>query len=207
MAQASTKNEPKFARQNKNFWSHYDAAHAWMKFHRLAVEAAYGEAQLAYSKASSRARDEKEVPETCEASCSDEQNLLRDVDKEPEEGETEMSPAMAEFFRQTIEHRRQRDAKRIEEMKAEAAGSSHWAMDRADEYIPADKIGIYGISQRTVATPNVASEHKKKKAEMQRLYGPEAEKIAAMETSLDMRFEQYFDRYNPQLWPIIPLKF
>lgn len=52
----------------------------------------------------------------------------------------------------------------------------------------------------------MANEFEMREKEMIELYDKENEKIAAMETSLDIRFEQYFDKYKPQLWPSIPLR-
>uniref|UniRef100_A0A0N5AHG6 ABC2_membrane_7 domain-containing protein n=1 Tax=Syphacia muris TaxID=451379 RepID=A0A0N5AHG6_9BILA len=109
-----------------------------------------------------------------QGSCCEQADVCSELDYASHDEDVEMDADMMEFFRQTLEHRRQ--------------------------------IGIYGIHQPSVVMPNVAEEFESRKKVMAGLYGSNADKVTAMETFLDMRFEQYLDKYKPQLWPSIPLR-
>jgi len=45
----------------------------------------------------------------------------------------------------------------------------------------------------------------KRKEEMALLYGPLAPKIQGMETAMHLSFDRKCDKYQPKLWPNIPL--
>ncbi|VDN02106.1 unnamed protein product [Thelazia callipaeda] len=113
-----------------------------------------------------------------------------------------MSEEMASFFRKTIEHRKQRDADRNMETRKR---NGDW-LD-TEEYVMADKIGIYGYGWRSLNQPDGPAEKQKKLHTMRKLYGSNAEKISAMEAHLDLRFEQNYSQSGALLWPNIPLKF
>ncbi|KAK6028853.1 guanylate-kinase-associated protein [Ostertagia ostertagi] len=122
----------------------------------------------------------------------------------------EMSDEMVAFFKKTIEHRKTRDAERTEKeqrlAKERGEGTAHWIHLDDDEYVLADKIGVYGVEKRTFAVPDEETRTKERRDNARKLYGSKAEQILAMETLMDMRFEQEYARKRPPLWPNIPLK-
>lgn len=67
-------------------------------------------------------------------------------------------------------------------------------------------VGVYGVEKRSFQLPDGPAERRMKLNEMKELYGSEAEKILAMETHLDLRFEQNYLQPGAHLWPNIPLK-
>ncbi|PIO67107.1 hypothetical protein TELCIR_11156 [Teladorsagia circumcincta] len=123
----------------------------------------------------------------------------------------EMSDEMVAFFKKTIEHRKTRDAERTEKeqrlAKERGEGTTHWIHLDDDEYVLADKIGVYGVEKRSFAVPDEGARTKERRDNARKLYGSKAEQILAMETLMDMRFEQEYARKRPPLWPNIPLKF
>ncbi|KAK6039684.1 hypothetical protein COOONC_22810 [Cooperia oncophora] len=122
----------------------------------------------------------------------------------------EMSDEMVAFFKKTIEHRKTRDAERIEKeqraAKERGESTAHWIKLDEDEYVLAHKVGVYGIEKRTFAVPDEETRTKARRENARKLYGSKAEQILAMETLMDMRFEQEYARKRPPLWPNIPLK-
>ncbi|KJH45804.1 hypothetical protein DICVIV_08158 [Dictyocaulus viviparus] len=94
----------------------------------------------------------------------------------------------------------------------------HWIELPLDEYISADKsslfylltfflIGVYGVQKRTFSLPDEEEQTRSRRMNARNLYGSSAERILAMETLIDMRFEQEYAKKRPPLWPNIPLKF
>ncbi|KIH54891.1 hypothetical protein ANCDUO_14959 [Ancylostoma duodenale] len=67
-------------------------------------------------------------------------------------------------------------------------------------------VGVYGIEKRTFAAPDEASKIQSRRENARKMYGSAAERILAMETLVDMRFEQEYAKKRPPLWPNIPLK-
>ncbi|KAL6728035.1 hypothetical protein Aduo_009847 [Ancylostoma duodenale] len=122
----------------------------------------------------------------------------------------EMSEEMVAFFRKTIEHRKSRAAEKAEKQRLEAeqrgTEEEHWIRLNDDDYVLADKIGVYGIEKRTFAAPDEASKIQSRRENARKMYGSAAERILAMETLVDMRFEQEYAKKRPPLWPNIPLK-
>lgn len=210
---------------NANFWAHYNAAQAWLRFHHVAAQKAYEKTKRLYSgisvqsttprygqnhqkkkNISKRRFTEGELSADAEqARCSTIYNHNDNMVINSTEEDLEMDAEMVAFFKETLEHRKKRDAKRLKEGGKD--DSVYWAEKEIDEYVLADEIGVHGITRPSTRTPNVAAEFEKKKKEMRELYGEDAEKIAAMETALDMHFEQYLSNHEPPLWPSIPLKF
>lgn len=68
-------------------------------------------------------------------------------------------------------------------------------------------VGVFGVQKQTTETPNAKKELEERRARHRQLYGADAEKVAAMETSVDFRFNEHFDKHKPHLWPNIPLRF
>ncbi|KAK6741432.1 hypothetical protein RB195_009345 [Necator americanus] len=122
----------------------------------------------------------------------------------------EMSEEMVAFFRKTIEHRKSRAAEKAEKERIEAEQrgqeDEHWIRLNDDDYVMADKIGVYGIERRTFATPDEAAKTQLRRENARKMYGEASERILAMETLVDMRFEQEYAKKRPPLWPNIPLK-
>lgn len=131
--------------------------------------------------------------------------------EESEAMETEdLSEEMVAFFKKTIEHRKQREADRVEKeqriRKERGEDASHWIELDDDEYILADKIGVFGVARRTFVAPDEEAKTKLRRENARQMYGASAERILAMETLIDMRFEQEYARKRPPLWPNIPLR-
>ncbi|KHJ77471.1 hypothetical protein OESDEN_22909 [Oesophagostomum dentatum] len=122
----------------------------------------------------------------------------------------EMSEEMVAFFKKTIEHRKSRAAEKAERQRIEAEQrgqeEGHWIKLDDDEYVMADKIGVYGVERRTFAAPDEAAKIQQRRENARKMYGSAAERILAMETLVDMRFEQEYAKKRPPLWPNIPLK-
>uniref|UniRef100_F1LF75 Gem-associated protein 8 n=1 Tax=Ascaris suum TaxID=6253 RepID=F1LF75_ASCSU len=199
-------NGPRFA----NFWARYEAAAAWIDIHRQAVCASHA---ATFGIREDDAFNENEENEACtsigevifRASDSDEWDLCTEEEDQSmdEEEEVEIDEEMAAFLRQTAEHRKQRDAERLKENNKRG---DYWMEINGEDYILADKIGVEGASHRTTATPNVAAEEQAKHELREKFYGKDANKIAAMEAALQIRYEQYVANTDAQMWPIIPLK-
>jgi hypothetical protein len=46
----------------------------------------------------------------------------------------------------------------------------------------------------------------KREDELKILYGKQAKTIHLAETRIQMKFDKYYDRYQPKYWPSFPLK-
>ncbi|VDO88259.1 unnamed protein product [Heligmosomoides polygyrus] len=99
-----------------------------------------------------------------------------------------MSEEMVAFFKKTIEHRKQRES---------VSRSSH---------IKSFSVGVFGVARRTFVAPDEEAKTKLRRENARQMYGASAERILAMETLIDMRFEQEYARKRPPLWPNIPLR-
>ncbi|VDM66153.1 unnamed protein product [Strongylus vulgaris] len=73
--------------------------------------------------------------------------------------------------------------------------------------MPCFAVGVYGVEKRTFAAPDEAAKTQLRRENAKKMYGSAAERILAMETLVDMRFEQEYAKKRPPLWPNIPLKF
>lgn len=67
-------------------------------------------------------------------------------------------------------------------------------------------VGVFNTKQ-TFDTPDLHREQEEHRKQMHQKYGDDYEKIMAMEASLQIRFQQHYDKYSPALWPTIPLRF
>uniref|UniRef100_A0A7I4Y8J3 Nkap_C domain-containing protein n=1 Tax=Haemonchus contortus TaxID=6289 RepID=A0A7I4Y8J3_HAECO len=205
-----------------SFWAHYRAVEKWRADHarmasvscRIACEKTKhprrkpGSRHADHSSNSNRERAKKS---SNKEKVKEEKNVTSAAHAELASMEVEeMSDEMVAFFKKTIEHRRIRDAERNEKEQRAARergeDTSHWIHLDDDEYVLADKIGVYGVEKRTFAAPDEEARTKSRRENARRLYGSKAEQILAMETLMDMRFEQEYARKRPPLWPNIPLK-
>lgn len=179
-------------RHLKSFWNYHRAALRWFNAHQAAREyAVNGSSDMININKTARTSNNDSLSDERQGSSSG--DMGEDID---------MSSEMAAFFRQTIEHRKQRDADRSKEAKRYKEDSCI----TEDHYVMADKIGVYGNEKRSFQLPNGPAERLKKFDKMKELYGNDAEKILAMEAHLDLRFEQNYSQPGAHLWPNIPLK-
>ncbi|VDK84948.1 unnamed protein product [Onchocerca ochengi] len=195
----------------KSFWSYHQAALRWLKAHRAAREyAVNSSSEMISSPIDMKTNFNKRhvakknrLPNTTRTTSNE---SLPDARQESSSRDTDedigMSSEMAAFFRQTIEHRKQRDADRNKEAKKNEEGNGL----EEDHYVMADKIGVYGNEKRSFQLPNGPEKRQEKYEKMKELYGDDAEKILAMEAHLDLRFEQNYFQTGAYLWPNIPLK-
>uniref|UniRef100_A0A1I7V8P4 Pre-mRNA-splicing factor SYF2 n=1 Tax=Loa loa TaxID=7209 RepID=A0A1I7V8P4_LOALO len=196
-------------RHLKSFWNYHEAALRWFKAHQAAREYAINDSSDTISnpvdmKSNISKRHVKSNHLPCTARTSSNDSLpdvrqklsSKDIDED-----IDMSSEMIAFFRQTIEHRKQ-NADRSKEAKKYNDDNCF----REDQYVMADKIGVYGSEKRSFQLPNGPAERRKKFDKMKELYGTDAEKILAMEAHLDLRFEQNYSQPGAHLWPNIPLK-
>ncbi|WKY00402.1 hypothetical protein Q1695_014896 [Nippostrongylus brasiliensis] len=181
------------------------------RLHRKSTGQCATEPTPASSREYTNSADKREVyVSTKEATVEVEESDALAECMDVEEEDVEMSEEMVAFFRKTIEHRKQRDAARAEReqrfVKERGEEAAHWIQLDDDEYILADKIGVYGVEKRTFDAPDEEAKTKKRREDAQKMYGSSAERILAMETLIDMRFEQEYANKRPPLWPNIPLK-
>lgn len=203
-----------YGRHLASFWSHYRVAAGWFRAQRDSHGYSTKELENLFPEYLCLQKKRKLVPQSQECLGEFEEDSARnsnnesvaesDVLSENMDESIDMSAEMVAFFRQTIEHRKQRDAIR----KKEGLKKKYRTGNENDEYIMADKIGVYGNRKRSSRSSDTHAHHQRQKRidEMRRLYGIDADKILAMELHLDFRFEQNYinDSY---LWPNIPLKF
>ncbi|KAK5977244.1 hypothetical protein GCK32_002754 [Trichostrongylus colubriformis] len=206
-----------------SFWAHYHAVEKWRADHARMASVS---CRIAAEKKKHSRR--KPVPQAADrnTNLSRERTKKLSIKEKVKEGKhvpntayvesvsmevDEMSDEMVAFFKKTIEHRRIRDAERTEKGQRAAMErgeeEAHWIQLDDDEYVLADKIGVYGVEKRTFAAPDEEARTKLRRENARQLYGSKAEQILAMETLMDMRFEQEYARKRPPLWPNIPLKF
>ncbi|KAH7730069.1 hypothetical protein AAVH_02561 [Aphelenchoides avenae] len=194
-----------------SFWAHYNAATAWIKIHDEARTAALRDYEWK--------RAEKEVDSMLnlddDVMVIDNENppgtsALENVEYTPdadEEEEEEMTQEMRDFFRISMEHRKEREAKRLQEQE-EQTGKTGWIQLEQDvEFVLANHVGVFGVQKQSTETPNAKKEVEERRQRLRLTYGADADKISAMETLVDFRFNEHFDKHKPHLWPNIPLRF
>uniref|UniRef100_A0A915PG51 Gem-associated protein 8 n=1 Tax=Setaria digitata TaxID=48799 RepID=A0A915PG51_9BILA len=180
-----------------SFWNYHRAAVRWVQAHKSARDyAVNGLSDISIpndmeSNFAARTSSNYSLPDVGE-----------DLSSRGADEDIDMSTEMAAFFRQTIEHRKQRDANRSKEAKK----NKESRCCKQDHYVMADKIGVYGSEFPSSQMPDTSADRQRKLLKMKKLYGSHTEKILAMETHLDLRFEQNYSQPNAHLWPNIPLK-
>lgn len=206
-----------------SFWAHFNAVEKWKADHARMAFVACGLTcgkEKHYERGSDFTykhirRPKRERMKSCRKNAQVESNCEHNAEQDEMDTSSaadneEMSEEMVEFFKKTIEHRKNRDAKRAgaEQHNADQSDSTtHWIQLHDNEYISADKIGVHGVQRRTFAGPDEAERNRLRRENARLLYGSNAERILAMETLIDMRFEQEYAKKRPPLWPNIPLKF
>uniref|UniRef100_A0A914VYB6 Gem-associated protein 8 n=1 Tax=Plectus sambesii TaxID=2011161 RepID=A0A914VYB6_9BILA len=217
------------------YWQHYEAAKQWTNEHARVLQRIAADARRSHSsdillppppmppppppfKLNSNRKRKRFIPAECPpmavelASASadmPEQYDNEEMDQPTEE--VEMSDEMIAFFRKTMEHRLERDKSRAgldtedtQEGATEQQSSFKWLADM-HEYVSADKVGVSGLAEASLLPPQLHKAEENRRAEAKRVYGEDAEKILAMETLMQMRFDQEYDKSKPPLWPNIPL--
>ncbi|KAL4003294.1 Gemini of Cajal bodies-associated protein 8 family protein [Acanthocheilonema viteae] len=197
----------------KSFWDYHQATLQWFRAHQAARESLMTNSSNTVSNSvdikskggKRRFVKSNRLSSTARTSSNDSSSDVRQQSSSADvDGDIVMSSEMADFFRQTIEHRKQRDADRNKEAKKNKDGHLEYCGE--DDYVMADKIGVYNNEKRTFQLPNNPAERQMKFNEMKKLYGSDAEKILAMEAHLDLRFDQNYLQPGAHLWPNIPLK-
>ncbi|CAI4230400.1 unnamed protein product [Auanema sp. JU1783] len=201
-----------------SFWNYYRAAEEWRTLHPQLVAQSFSLVLTQRQKAQCDTQptvSRRDIP-TPNSSRYERHNHQNEVKEETVEHEAmeyeenveneEMDEEYLEFRKKTLEHRQKRDAKRNME-KQEHKDESHWIKLREDDYVDAGKIGVEGPKKYTLKAPDERTKNQNRREQAKKLYGEMAEKILAMETSLEMRFTDEHRRKQPAMWPNIPLRF
>ncbi|XP_062982466.1 gem-associated protein 8 [Elgaria multicarinata webbii] len=211
------------------YWKHYNQAMEWMCRHKMAyrkaMESLYNPSfSPSESHASRRYPDWDEgeplrdgpdyaftrsskarypsrpphVPPNTRRREATERESETDTDSEGEGdieydlSNMEITEELRQYFEQTEKHREElRKQQQLEE--------EHQGM-----YVEAD----HDLHQSTSRSAQPPSEKpgERRMAEMKKLYGAGANKIQAMETTMQLGFDRNCDKKQPKYWPIIPLK-
>ncbi|XP_061745661.1 gem-associated protein 8 isoform X2 [Nerophis ophidion] len=189
-AQMSFFSSPVYSR----YWQHYQQAMAWQQRHRRAyqkaLEAAYGPFHRPQQHPDTQ---ERYADWHASKSDSEEEESRSDCEIECDVSNMEISEELRQYFAQTEKHR------------AELRKQQQIEAERHDSYVPADQ-DLRRVSWRTSAGPPCERPGERRRAEMKKLYGEDAAKILAMETSMQLTFDRNCDLKQPKYWPVIPLK-
>ncbi|XP_061841203.1 gem-associated protein 8 isoform X1 [Nerophis lumbriciformis] len=176
------------------YWQHYQQAMAWQQRHRRAyqkaLEAAYGPFDRPQRRPDTQ---ERYADWHASKSDSEEEESRSDCEIECDVSNMEISEELRQYFAQTEKHR------------AELRKQQQIEAERHDSYVPADQ-DLRSVSWRTSAAPPCERPGERRRAEMKKLYGEDAAKILAMETSMQLTFDRNCDLKQPKYWPVIPLK-
>ncbi|XP_060625962.2 gem-associated protein 8 isoform X2 [Anolis sagrei] len=104
----------------------------------------------------------------------------------------EITEELRQYFEQTERHRE--ELRKQQQLEAE----------HHDMYVEADHDLHLSTGRSTQPPAEKAGE--RRTAEMRKLYGMGANKIQAMETTMQLSFDRNCDKKQPKYWPIIPLK-
>ncbi|GFN74624.1 gem-associated protein 8-like [Plakobranchus ocellatus] len=115
--------------------------------------------------------------------------------KEEMEMEMEITEEMMDFFKTSLKHRMERDLAKNGASRED--GSPEIRMNIED--------AISGQAAPTSAPPQERPGARRAQ-EMKQLYGAGAPMIHGMETALQMTFDRIQDKFQPKLWPNMPLK-
>jgi len=126
--------------------------------------------------------------------------------------EDEISPEYLEFVQKTEEHRKQRDEQRkqavLEHNRASRhSGASKWLIEEDDDYVLASDVGVHGAKVSTLKAPIHRKEEDEYNQKMARLYGVNADRLKALDASIQCCFAENYQAHNHTLWPNIPLRF
>ncbi|XP_054829064.1 gem-associated protein 8 isoform X2 [Eublepharis macularius] len=104
----------------------------------------------------------------------------------------EITEELRQYFEQTERHRE--ELRKQQQLEAE----------HHDLYVKADH-DLHPSVGRS-AQPPLEKPGERRLAEMKKLYGVGANKIQAMETTMQLGFDRNCDKKQPKYWPVIPLK-
>ncbi|KAL6115295.1 gemin8 [Pungitius sinensis] len=180
------------------YWQHYQQAMAWQQRHRRAyrkaLDAAHGHTYSQEQDAGGlrqRYEDWNASGEEEEEDDGDESSS--DSEIECDTSNMEISDELRQYFAQTEKHR--------EELKKQQQIED----ELHESYVPADR-DLRDASSRSSAAPPSDRPGERRGAEMQKLYGPHAPKVLAMEAAMQLNFDRHCDLKQPKYWPVIPLK-
>ncbi|CAI5444263.1 unnamed protein product [Caenorhabditis angaria] len=193
------------------YWQHYEACQKWRQQHLINSKKAEC---LAKPSTSYEVGKEKKLKNRKlgrkEEKKQNVWNLEEIFEVKPEkieenlEEEEEMSEEMKEFFEKTLAHRKERDEKR----KALQNSDKSWLQDQDDEYVNVEKIKIRGRAKKSAKPVDEQAATIERRKTAQNLYGSaKSDQILAMETVLELNFENEYAKSTPQMWPNIPFHF
>ncbi|KIH46586.1 hypothetical protein ANCDUO_23360, partial [Ancylostoma duodenale] len=156
-----------------SFWAHYSAVEKWRTDHARMAEVACRVARNK-KKPNQRRRTAPHYVNTTTA-------------RRPKRVSVNIEAEMEVLSEQNVVHRQASGAAEKAEkqrLEAEQRGTEeeHWIRLNDDDYVLADKIGVYGIEKRTFAAPDEASKIQSRRENARKMYGSAAERILAMET-------------------------
>uniref|UniRef100_A0AC35G739 C2H2-type domain-containing protein n=1 Tax=Panagrolaimus sp. PS1159 TaxID=55785 RepID=A0AC35G739_9BILA len=112
----------------------------------------------------------------------------------------EETEQLSEFYRISMEHKQQREAERDRQKEEEEK------LPKV-EYVDAKDVGIHGISSFNIEKKTFRERAKEHLAETEEKYGPHAEKIITLESTMNYKFDELISKFAPPLWPNIPFRF
>uniref|UniRef100_A0A803TVA2 Gem nuclear organelle associated protein 8 n=1 Tax=Anolis carolinensis TaxID=28377 RepID=A0A803TVA2_ANOCA len=208
------------------YWKHYNQAMEWMYRHRNAYNKAmeflynqsfcppadhpssryadWDEGEHLHEQAFTQNRPTRYYPRSRQAPYNTKRRqtveMVLETDSESEsEGDVEydlsnmeITEELRQYFEQTERHRE--ELRKQQQLEAE----------HHDMYVEADHDLHLSTGRSTQPPAEKAGE--RRTAEMRKLYGVGANKIQAMETTMQLSFDRNCDKKQPKYWPIIPLK-
>ncbi|KAI1724827.1 gemini of cajal bodies-associated protein 8 domain-containing protein [Ditylenchus destructor] len=185
----------------KVFWEHYAIAQKWIRD----VE----EARQATISAMEWKKAENDVISMLNLSHCDE-NVPGPSATVLQQDDIEMTQEMIDFYKISMEHRKEREKIRKieEETKKRHRVEKGWLKDdKEEEYTLASEIGIQSQKVQALQPSSKQKAADDCKKRMTELYGNESNRMLAMESALDFKFDEEYKKNNPSMWPNIPLRF
>ncbi|XP_059141819.1 uncharacterized protein LOC131929568 [Physella acuta] len=139
------------------------------------------------------AAESDEVTKTDSGGSSSTSRAVKSDEAEEEELEMEITDEMVQFFATSLKHKIERDNAKLDESGKEI-----------EERINIEETKK-GMSSRSVKAP-IERPGARRSHEMKEIYGAGAPMIHGMETALQMMFDRISDKFQPKLWPNMPLK-
>lgn len=145
----------------------------------------------------------EESPQTSTAAVEPE--LEEDiVEEEPMEVD-ELDNDMKDFFEKTRQHKIERERVKAE-IELKKKQSKEWLKEDEEELVFVENVGVY--ERKPVgAAQNEHEQTMQRREEAKKMYGQKSDKILAMETVLQLKFDQAYESLKPPLWPNIPMRF
>jgi len=203
-----------------SYWRHYHFVMDWYKQHLVTVqklsqmnwsafggEGAQGNSSARAHKnsrsarktrASKRARSRRLRKEHQRASklskASSSANVeTMESESSEEEVEMEMTDEMVKFFTASLKHRMERDNQKKDEENIEE-----------ENHVNIEQV-VVGHQAPSISAPT-EQPGVRRTSELKILYGSNAPMIHGMETALQLNFDRFTDKCQPNLWPNMPLK-